>query len=378
NGSVCMISDITEVIKVGSDLKKTRRRLENALKTGNIGTWEFNSRSGEISWDKRTQEIFKTQNLKVSIENVDKKIHEDDFPHVKQVFSNLFTTGENGDAIFRTRPVSGKCNYVLAKAIVHKDRKGRSTGMSGVVFDVTDMKEGAERTLIELNEALLKSNSDLQQFAYVASHDLQEPLRMVSSFTQLLQQKYHDRLDEDANEYIHYAVEGSKRMYELINSLLAYSRVQSRARESTLVNMNSIVEKVIANLNLIITEKDALIEYGHLPTIFADSNQMIQLMQNLIENGLKFSNGKPHITIACQKKKNHYIFSVKDKGIGIEPQYFERIFRIFQKLHSGEQYPGTGIGLAICKRIIDRHGGRIWVNSEPGSGSEFFFSIPGI
>jgi light-regulated signal transduction histidine kinase (bacteriophytochrome) len=248
--------------------------------------------------------------------------------------------------------------------------------MAGVCFDVTSMKEGAEQALIKMNEELLRSNTDLQQFAYVASHDLQEPLRMVSSFTQLLQQRYAEKLDADANEYIRFAVEGSKRMYDLLNGLLTYSRIQTRANEFRNVDLNQVVAKVKDNLSLVIEENNAAINVTELPVVAGDENQMIQLMQNLIENSLKFRKGPPVIAISSYKAEDSYIISVEDNGIGIEEKYFERIFRIFQRLHRSDQYEGTGIGLAICKRIVERHGGKIWIDSKPGEGSTFHFSIP--
>jgi light-regulated signal transduction histidine kinase (bacteriophytochrome) len=257
-----------------------------------------------------------------------------------------------------------------------RDSEGKPLSLTGVVFDVTAMKKGAEQVLIKLNEELLRSNTDLQQFAYVASHDLQEPLRMVSSFTQLLQRRFQDKLGDDGNEYIRYAVEGSKRMYTLLNGLLTFSRIQTRGKEFEQVDMNKILGKVKDNLSLVIEETKADIKVSELPVIFADESQMIQLTQNLIENSLKFRNGIPKITISVKTENKEHVFSVNDKGIGIEPQYFERIFRIFQRLHRIEEYEGTGIGLAICRRIVERHGGQIWVESSLGKGSTFYFTIP--
>jgi light-regulated signal transduction histidine kinase (bacteriophytochrome) len=199
---------------------------------------------------------------------------------------------------------------------------------------------------------------------------------MVSSFTQMLDQRYGDKLDQDAHDYIGFAVDGAKRMYELLNGLLAYSRIQTRGKEFTEVDMSEVFSKVLRNLSLKISESKAEISVGELPVILADESQIIQLVQNLIENSIKFSSGEPRITFTAKIDSGYYLFSVKDEGIGIEPQYFDRIFKIFQRLQAREDYEGTGIGLAICKRILDRHNGKIWVESEPGKGSEFFFTIP--
>jgi light-regulated signal transduction histidine kinase (bacteriophytochrome) len=209
----------------------------------------------------------------------------------------------------------------------------------------------------------------------VASHDLQEPLRMVSIFTQMLSQRYGDSLDENAREYIKFAVDGANRMYNLINGLLAYSRIQTKGKEFHEVDINNVLDEVLRNLSLQIEKVKAVISVSDLPVLYADRNQMIQLFQNLISNSLKFSNGIPEIKISSIERDDYYLFSLKDKGIGIDPQYFERIFQIFQRLLPREEYEGTGIGLSICKRIVERHGGKIWVKSQPGKGATFWFTI---
>ncbi|HLN55317.1 MAG TPA: PAS domain S-box protein [Bacteroidales bacterium] len=376
-GFIGMITDITERVMMERDLKRTRRKLQTALRNANIGTWEWNFRTNEVNFDRRTEEIFglKPGSFKGTGVGFSGFVHEEDISYVETAMKKAIAERTAYEAIFRTKPIQSKCNYVLSKATISRDRKGNPLIISGVCFDVTEMKEGTEQTLIRLNEDLLSSNRDLQQFAYVASHDLQEPLRMVSSFTQLLQMRYADKLDRDANDYINFAVNGSRRMYELLNGLLAYSRIQTRGHEFEDVDIKTVVEKVKANIKLLIEESDASIICNELPVVKADENQMIQLMQNLIENAIKFRTEKPVITITSAQKGDFQIISVKDNGIGIEQVYFERIFRIFQRLHRSE-VPGTGIGLAICQRIVERHGGRIWVNSKQGEGSVFSFSLP--
>ncbi|MGB8491423.1 MAG: ATP-binding protein, partial [Bacteroidales bacterium] len=280
------------------------------------------------------------------------------------------------EAIFRTRPMDSESKYISTRALLTSDGEGSPVNLTGVCFDVTGMKRGAEKAIVKLNEELLRSNKELESFAYVASHDLQEPLRMISSFTQMLDQRYGDKLDQDAHDYIGFAVDGAKRMYDLLNGLLAYSRIHSKAREFTDVDMSVVFEKVTRNLSLRISERNAEIIRNELPVIKADESQIIQLVQNLFENSIKFSSGNPKITFAATTEADQILFSVKDEGMGIEPQYFDRIFKIFQRLQPKEDYEGTGIGLAICKRIVDRHKGKIWVESEPGKGSEFYFTIP--
>ena len=227
-------------------------------------------------------------------------------------------------------------------------------------------------------DELRRSNAELEQFAYVSSHDLQEPLRMISSYTQLLAERYEGKLDERADKYIHYAVDGAKRMQKLIEDLLAYSRVATKGQTPELIDAGMPFSMAMSNLSLAVQESSAVVNTGTFPKIRVDAAQLMLLFQNLIGNALKFhKEGEPpriHVDIA--EGQGEWIFSVKDNGIGIDKKYSEKIFVIFQRLHTREKYPGTGIGLAICKRIVERHGGRIWFESEPGVGTTFYFSIP--
>jgi light-regulated signal transduction histidine kinase (bacteriophytochrome) len=211
----------------------------------------------------------------------------------------------------------------------------------------------------------------------VASHDLQEPLRMVASYVQLLQRRYQGRLDPAADEFITFAVDGAKRMQDLLNDLLAYSRVASRGKTVEPVDLQVVLHEALANLALTIRENDAQVTNDPLPTVRADRTQMVQLLQNLIGNAIKFrATEAPRVHVGVVRQDKAWCFSVRDNGIGMGPQYGERIFIIFQRLHSRSQYPGTGIGLAICKKIVEHHGGRIWVESRPGQGATFFFTLP--
>lgn len=230
-----------------------------------------------------------------------------------------------------------------------------------------------EKTVGELK----RSNADLEQFAYVASHDLQEPLRMVASYTQLLAKRYTGKLDADADEFIGYAVEGANRMQRLIQDLLAYSRVMKQDRAVDRVNCNELLKEVIENLQLAINESRAVVTCENLPTVMADRSQLGQVFQNLIGNAIKFrSEDLPWVHVSAERRTDEWFFSVRDNGIGIDPQYADRIFVVFNRLHNREEYPGTGIGLAICKRIIERHGGYIWVKSQLGKGATFYFTLP--
>ena len=248
--------------------------------------------------------------------------------------------------------------------------------LQGIVRDITERKQ-AEAALAQQTEELTRSNAELEQFAYVASHDLQEPLRMVASYTQLLARRYKGQLDSDADEFIAYAVDGANRMQTLINDLLAYSRVGTRGNSFESVDCNVVLDRALANLKIAIKERDVLITHDHLPVVWADAVQLVQVFQNLIANAIKFgATESPRIHVAAKQRGAQWVFSVCDNGIGIEPQYAERIFIIFQRLHTRDQYPGTGIGLAICKKIVERHSGRIWVEPQADHGSMFCFSIP--
>lgn len=255
---------------------------------------------------------------------------------------------------------------------------GDSSYVFAVIVDVTSRKKTQDE-LARYTQELERSNNELEQFAYVASHDLQEPLRMVGSYVQLLERRYADKLDSDAREFIAFAIEGANRMHQLINDLLSLSRVGRRGREILPTPSEQALKSAVANLQAAVRNAEATVTSDSLPEVMADETQLVQLFQNLIANALKFrGKDSPHVHVSAVRNGTSWIFSVRDNGIGIEKEYNQRIFLIFQRLHTREQYPGTGIGLAICKRIVDRHGGKIWVESEPGLGSTFYFTLTAV
>jgi PAS domain S-box-containing protein len=275
---------------------------------------------------------------------------------------------------------------VARRKVAVTDESGAVVGLIGLAFDISERKLIEEevkktRDLLEVRvqertAELQRSNEELQQFAYVASHDLQEPLRMVASYVQLLQRRYAGQLDADADEFIAYAVDGATRMQRLINDLLAYSRVGTRGRPMELVDAAVVVDRAVADLQLAISESGATVSKDQLPMIMGDASQLVHVFQNLIGNALKFrGEAAPAVHISAEKKFGETVFHVRDNGIGIPLEFHDRVFLLFQRLHSRAEYPGTGIGLAICKKIIERHGGRIWFDSEPGRGTTFHFTI---
>ncbi|HLX42612.1 MAG TPA: ATP-binding protein [Bryobacteraceae bacterium] len=246
----------------------------------------------------------------------------------------------------------------------------------GLVSDVTEHQRAADQ-LAQANAELRRSNAELEQFAYVASHDLQEPLRMIISYMTLLQRRYCGRLNREADEFIHYAVDGASRMKRMIQDFLSVSRIGTQAIRIESVPALAIVQNALNNLKASIDESGAVVTVSELPAIEADAGLLAQVFQNLIGNAIKFRrDGPPHVNVSAVRVSGDWVFSVKDDGIGVEPQYADRIFRIFERLHDPQKYQGSGIGLAVSKKIVERHGGRMWLDSQRGDGAVFSFSIP--
>ena len=299
--------------------------------------------------------------------------------HSKEFFSQMYNEISNGRVWHGevcNRAKDGSLYWVDTTIVPFLGLDGAPRQYVAIRTDITQRKEAA-RALAHKAEELAQSNQDLEQFAYVASHDLQEPLRMVAAYTQLLAERYQGRLDSQADKYIHYATDGATRMQTLIQDLLRYSRTGRREMELKNTDFRKIVEQSLVNLQAAIQESNAIVKCDALPILPVDSSQLTQVFQNLIGNAIKFrSKSGPVIQIRAEQNGGDWVFAVEDNGIGISPEQAKEIFVLFKRLHSREEYPGNGIGLATCKRIIERHGGRIWVESQPDGGSCFSFTLP--
>jgi PAS domain S-box-containing protein len=284
--------------------------------------------------------------------------------------------GEIIEGEYRFRTKDGRWIWCLSRnAVFARDDTGAVSQFIGSFLDISERK-AAEEQLAKQAQELARSNAELQAFAYVASHDLQEPLRAVAGCVEIIRRRYQGQLDARADEIIRHAVDGAARMQNLINDLLLYSRVGSRSEPFAPVDSGTALAAALKNLEVALRESGAQVTHDPLPRVTGDLVQLTQLFQNLIGNALKFRGERPPaIHIGAKKQNKEWVFSVRDNGIGIEPQYYQRIFQIFQRLHARDEYPGTGIGLAICKRIIERHDGRIWVESRFGEGATFYFTL---
>lgn len=376
---VVFIQDISERKKAETSLKESESRLKEAQKIARLGFWEWDLIKGEIFWSDELYAIFERspEEFVITPGNFIELIYPDDRESVQASMNTALEM--NIPYIHEHRIVlpSGEIRHHHAQGKVICDESGKPIRIFGTAMDITELKQ-AESELRKANDELQRSNKELEQFAYVASHDLQEPLRMVTSYTQLLERRYSDKLDDDAREFMGYTVEGAKRMQSLITDLLKFSRVNSHEKEFTDVDCNSLCREALDNLIVSINESDTIISSEGLPVVRGEETQLRQLFQNLISNALKYRDmeRQNEIHVGAEKHNGYWQFVVKDNGIGIDEKYSDRIFIIFQRLHGKSEYSGTGIGLALCKKIVERHGGEIWLKSQVGKGSEFFFTLP--
>jgi PAS domain S-box-containing protein len=377
-GRETIVHDITVRKAIEAALKKSERSLAEAQHIAHIGSWEWNIKTGDINWSNELCSIYGVDpnTFTPTLSSFADYMHPDDEEYVNQNVDHLLSECKS-NFDFRIVLDDGTIRVLNTIAEVTEfDKNGKPKIIMGINQDITERKE-IELKLNDYIKKLAQSNKELEQFAYITSHDLREPLRMITSFLQLLERRYKNQLDQDANEFIRFAVDGAKRLDAMTNDLLQYSRITSEKREVTTVNFEQVLEHVLTNLKMQIEENNTVITHDPLPILYGDEKLKVQLFQNLISNAIKYrSQETPKIHISATKEKNQYIFSVKDNGIGMSPKYLEQIFIIFKRLHTHEEYEGTGIGLAIAQKIVHQQGGQIWAESKPEKGSTFYFTIP--
>jgi PAS domain S-box-containing protein len=369
--------DMTERKQVEEQLQRSQEQLAEAQRVAHLGSWEWDIETDAVAWSEECFRLFgrDPQEVPITYARFLESVHPEDRERVRQDVEQALEKREPYDLDYRVLHPNGTVRVLHGRGKVILDADGRPFKVIGTAQNVTERKQ-AEESLAKHAAELTRSNAELERFAYVASHDLQEPLRMVTSFTQLLAKRYRDKLDKDADEYIAFILDGTRRMHELINDLLAYSRVGRYEQQFKPTNCGEVLSRVLGNLRAAIADTGAQVTHDPLPTLVADRFQLEQLLQNLLSNALKFRGEEPpRIHVSARQQGSEWVFSVRDNGIGVDPQFAGRIFVIFQRLHSRKEYPGTGIGLAICKKIVERHGGRIWVESEPGRGATFYFTV---
>lgn len=355
---------------VEAALRDSEERQRLAVDGAHVGMWFWHVPTDDLDFTPECKKHFGLDlDQKMSYAVFEAALHPEDRERTRQVVQRSWDEHTSYQIDYRSLWRDGSIHWLAARGWTYYDADGNVERMSGVVLDIDERKRA--------EEALARSNSDLERFAYVASHDLQEPLRMVGSYVQLLANRYRGRLDSDADEFIAFAVEGAQRMQRMIEDLLAYSRVNTRGSNLAHVSVQDALDGALASLKLAIEDAGVVITSDPLPVVHADLGQLEHVFTNLVGNAIKFRNTEsPHVHIHADRGQAEWVFSVKDNGIGIDPQYSDRIFILFQRLHGRAEYPGTGMGLAIAKRIVERHGGRMWVKSEPGLGATFTFTLP--
>jgi len=370
-------------------LKESEERFRLVFENSHVGQ-SMTGIDGSLSVNKAFCNILGYTENELKDKNWQELTHPDDIRESQDVINSLLK-GEMDFARYEKRYLkkNGEIVWTDVSTTIQRDTKGNPLYFITMMIDISDRKRADEQVrsfskeleqkVKELDKAisdLKRSNQELEQFACVASHDLQEPLRMVSSYTQLLERRYKDQLDQDAKDFIFFAVDGANRMQRLINDLLEYSRVTSKGKPFLKIDLSAVLGQAVANLHSKIQETGSMIVNDDLPFAFGDEGQLVRVFQNLLDNAMKFRGADPpRINVTAQTIDDKVQISITDNGIGIDKIYSERVFTIFQRLHGKVEYPGTGIGLAICKRTIERHGGTIWFESEPGKGTTFCFTL---
>ncbi|HYP07326.1 MAG TPA: PAS domain-containing protein, partial [Bryobacteraceae bacterium] len=384
SGSVASVltitHDITNRLQAEQELRRSEERQRLAVEAGKVGLWHWDIAANHVEWSDFIYELHGLEKGEFggTVEDFAALVHPEDRELVSEALSSALAGKADYHVEFRALRPDGTLRWIFTNGKV-RFQNGQPVQMLGAMLDMTESKAAAE-ALTKANEELRRANEDLNQFAYSASHDLREPLRMIALYTQLLQRKHLDALGGDAPRFVGYVVDGVKRMDTLLRDLLEYTEAVSSGadtpRES--VDMARVFEMVRANVAAMIQETGAIISADPLPVLQWRQSHALQVLQNLIVNAIRYRDPArtPRIHVACEKHLRSWQFSVSDNAIGVDPRYHERIFGMFKRLHSSEKYEGTGIGLAICQKVIQRNGGRIWIESELGAGSTFYFTCP--
>jgi PAS domain S-box-containing protein len=369
----CVTRDITQE----KTISELRQRLAAIVESSDDAILSKDLNGIIQSWNRGAERIFGYKAEEIVGKHISTLAPPDYADEIPSILERI-VRGERIDHYqTKRRTKTGRILNISLTVSPVRDAWGKIIGASKVARDITE-KELQEQVLRDTNAALTRSNADLQQFAYSASHDLQEPLRMVATYSEMLKKHFAGKLGARGDEYIGYTVQGALRMEQLLKDLRAYTQVSTTQQQPDLdINAEEVLEKALANLETAIADSDASVTHTDLPHIRMHEFQLQQLFQNLIGNAIRYRSSNPsRIHVAAERQEEKWLFSVQDNGIGIEPEYREQIFGLFKRLHSAAEYPGTGMGLAICQRIVERAGGRIWVESERGSGATFFFTIP--
>ncbi|MEN6343132.1 MAG: PAS domain S-box protein [Methanospirillum sp.] len=371
--------DISERKAREKALAESEERLRLAQECAAVAIWDLDVRTGAKTYTLELLRIYGLEEgMMATYDEWLEYVHPDDVDRIRAESNPALALAEPFHREYRIVRPSGEIRWVSSSGSGYRDASGEVSRVLGVTIDITERKM-AELALASSAEELRRSNEELQRFAYVASHDLQEPLRSIVSFSQLLERRYKGQLDTDADEYIAFIVEGGNRMQHLIRDLLQLSRIETTARPLAPTDANEVAADAVRAMEIPLRESDAVVEVGDLPTVTADAAQLEQVFSNLIGNAVKYARDgvPPEVRISARPAGGMWEFAVADNGIGIEPVYFDRIFEMYQRLHTHDEYEGTGIGLAIVKKIVERHGGRVRVESTSGKGSTFIFTLPG-
>lgn len=394
-GATGVVMDITERKLAEAAMALREKHFDQAVRGADIGIWNWDLRTGEVAWSERCRQLFDFPPDKpVSQEQFLAALHPDDRERTAAALQQALERHEEYSIEYRIKP-NGKLRWIQTiGSALYDEKSDAPVSMSGIALDITERKAQEERLrdsneqlasraeqdraeLGEAQDALASTNLEMQQFAYIAAHDMQTPLRSITGFAQLLQKEYRGRLDAQADVWFDHLLSAAHRMHGLVQDLLAYSGVASLGRPFASTDMNRIFDEVVAAAEPAIHASHATVTRERLPTVMGDPVQLATLLLNLIENGIKYRGSEPsRVHVSARREAREWVFSVRDNGIGIAEKHHEQIFDIFRRLHTQQAYAGSGIGLAICRRVVQRHGGRIWVDSNPGIGSDFQFSLP--